>query len=75
MFISPKLAQKVRVLVEKVFSEVIHLTFQNIDFSSTSPADILGKLEPLLFSLSIKVFSEIFSITTLSKFECVYGVR
>ena len=35
-------------LSSKIFCEIVHLTFQNIDFSIKSPSNILGKLEALL---------------------------
>ena len=40
----------------KVFPEIIHLTFQSIDFSIRSPANILGKVEALLKLLSAVVY-------------------
>ena len=35
-------------LISKIFSEIVHLTFWNINFSIKSTSNILGKLKALL---------------------------
>ena len=39
-------------LSSKIFSEIVHLTFWNINFSIKSPSNILGKLKAFLKLLS-----------------------
>ena len=40
----------------KIFSEIVHVTFKNINFSVKSPSSILGNLEALLKLLSTIVY-------------------